>query len=125
VSREVLDYGLLKNIVDFAPIPVGFIGWLWKKLKWERHLQDGTPMEDLEIDHDPPLYRGGSDKTSNLTAYTRPEHALKHLRAARDKNLSPKDRQKEGYAVQTIKSRMRPDELKLYEQYKQNLGDKT
>lgn len=103
---------------------VGFIGWLWRMLKEEHSKKTGLPIEDIEIDHVRPRYRGGTDAKDNLRPVSRPEHAIKHLQEARNPNLTPQDRRKEGMAVKTIKSRMKPKEVDEYYELKKKVFGK-
>lgn len=103
----------LREIYQLSPIAIGWIGWLWKKLKDERREQDGDPNERLEVDHKHPRYKGGTDDEENLQALTLPEHAMKHFRA----HLAEKDkesRHNEARATGAIVSRMTKEEHKEF-----------
>lgn len=112
LQHEVYPY--IRDIFQHYPIvPVAFIGWLWRLLKQERSQASGVPIEDLEIDHIKPNWRGGTDNRSNLQALTRPEHAEKHFKEA--KNATDRKTARNEYgAVSMIVQRMKPDELKEF-----------
>lgn len=110
---EALQWRELINL--YPLIPIAFIGWLWRKLKNERSQRDGISPRDLEIDHVKPKWKGGTDAESNLRAVTRPEHAEKHFREA----STTKDRKTakaEYWAVSQIVQRMKPNEVKEFNQ---------
>ena len=115
----MVEYQLLESSATFLketyavwPIGIAYIGWLWKALKLERNRRDGIPVQNLEIDHVVPRYKGGKDTKSNLSVVTRPEHAKKHYDAAMVAKKG--DRGKEWGAVKLIVGRMSKAELKQF-----------
>ena len=103
----------LQQIYYLSPVAIGFIGWLWRQLKQERSEQNGIPVDALEIDHVVPRYKGGKDTEANLQALTRPEHAVKHQRAA-ETAKEKRERHFESRAAGMIVSRMTKEEYRDY-----------